>query len=566
MSVEAATITQSSRWRAVAKLMVQYRLHVAVLVGSAFTVGVVEAAFLVAATRTGLAIANDVDSVELTRGVTLSVNGALTVAGVLIVIRLCVALLDVRVQMGLTYRVTTGMRKQLARAFLHASWGVQQAQPAGALQQVVVSFPNTTAELLRTLTAAGGAALSLMALVCVALAVDPPATIVVVLALGVLSAVLGPLRRRVLGRSETYVADQVAFSNGVGDIGTLGLEIWSFGVAPQVSDDLDRLIDKNAASQRRLGLLTGFISPIYVSLAYGAVIASLATVTAFGTSDLDSVGAVMLVMLRSLGYGQQLQSGSSALSQTAAFLSQVNRTLASFGAKTASWGSLQPDRLAPLQLDHVSFGYPGSASVLNDVSLRIEAGEVVGLIGSSGAGKSTLVQILLGLREPSHGEVLAGGTPLHEIDLRTWSTQVAYVPQDAKLITGTVEDNIRFFRPEVNRDQVTAAAQAAHIWAEIANLPEGLDTHLGERGQQLSGGQRQRICIARALVGRPQILILDEPTSALDSSSEAAICGMLEGLKGRTTVLVATHRPSALEVCDRVLKVERSRVWEAHGD
>lgn len=553
------SLAQSSRWRTVARLLGHYRMHVAVLVGAAFIVGVVEAAFLVAATRTGLAIANNADTVELTRGVALSVNEALVLAGVLIGIRLCVALLDVRVQMGLTYRVTTGMRKRLARAFLQASWSVQQSQPAGALQQVVVTFPNTAAALLRSLTAAGGAALSLSALMVVALVVDPAATLVVVLALVLLSTVLGPLRRRVLGRSQTYVVEQVAFSNGVAEVGSLGLEIQSFGVATRVSDDLEMLIDRNASSQRRLGLVSDSISPVYVSLAYGAVIVALATVTAFGTSNLDSVGAVMLVMLRSLGYGQQLQNGSSALSQITPLLTEVDRTLADFKRNVARWGSQRVTHVTPLVLEEVSFGYSPERPVLDRVSLRVEPGELIGLVGPSGTGKSTLVQLILGLRTPDRGRVLAGGHLLSEIDLQTWTSAVAFVPQDASLITGTVTENIRFFRSGITDGQVIEAARAAHIWNEIEQLPHGLDTHLGERGQQLSGGQRQRLCIARALVGQPQLLVLDEPTSALDAASEAAIRDTLAQLKGNTTVVVVAHRATTLEVCDRIIDLGHER-------
>lgn len=541
------------RWRTVAQLLGQYRVHVVLLVGSAFAVGVIEAAFLVAATRIGLAIANNLDVVELTRGITLSVNQALVVAALLIVIRLMVALLDLRVQMGLTYRVTTGLRKRLADAFLHASWSVQQAQPAGALQQVVVTFPNTAGGLLSALTAAGGAALSLAALMLVALVVDPAATLVVLTALIVLSAVLGPLRRRVLGRAQLAVNHQIAFANSVAEVGELGMEISAFGVRDAVGAQVEDVIDRNAASQRRLGLLSGAISPVYVSLAYGAVLASLATVTFFGASNLNSVGAVMLVMLRSLGYGQQLQNGSSAVSQINPFLAEVDKTMSTFRKSSVTWGHQRPERVTPIELVDVTFGYRPAQPVLRNVDLRIEPGEVVGLVGPSGAGKSTLVQLILGLRSPDRGVVRAGGHLLTELDPGTWSSAVAFVPQEANLVTGTVADNIRFFRGDITDEQLAEGARAAHIWDEIARLPQGLSTHLGERGQQLSGGQKQRLCIARALVAKPQLLILDEPTSALDGVSEAAIRDTLSELKGSTAVVVIAHRPTTLEVCDRIL-------------
>jgi len=554
-TVSADSPTQLSRWRAVSELLGQYRLHVSLLVLASFTAGMIEAAFLVAATRTGLAIANNAGVVELTRGITLTIDEALLVAGALILVRMIVTLLDVRVQTGLAYRVATGLRKQMARAFLDASWAVQQAQPAGTLQQVVVTFPNRASELLGTLTVAGGAALSLVALLGMAVIVDPRATLVVLVALIALSAVLGPLRRRILGRAHTAVQHELSFANRVAEVSALGLVIQAFGAQRAVGGELQTAIDQNAASQRGVKLLANSLSPVYVSLAYVAVILALAAVTAFGTSNLDSVGAVMLVMLRSLGYGQQLQSGSSAISQIAPFLEQVRTTLARFTQHPPLWGITTPVGVTPLEFQNVSFAYDPDRPVLHDLNLRIDRGEVVGIVGASGAGKSTLVQLLLGLRVPDSGHVLIAGTPLSSVDRAWWTRRVAFVPQDAQLITGTVAENIRFHRPDLTDEQLAYAAKLAHIWDEICALPSGLATHLGERGQQMSGGQRQRLCIARALVGHPDLLVLDEPTSALDEVTEGAIRQTLAELKGSVSIVVIAHRPRTLEVCDRTIRL-----------
>lgn len=554
-NASADSPTQFSRWRAVSKLLGQYRLHVSLLVIASFTAGMIEAAFLVAATRTGLAIANNAGVVELTRGFTLTINEALLVAGGLIAVRMLVTLLDVRVQTGLAYRVATGLRKQMARAFLDASWAVQQAQPAGTLQQVVVTFPNRASDLLSTITGAGGAALSLVALLAMAVVVDAQATLVVLAALVALSVVLGPLRRRILRRASTAVQHELVFANQVAEVSALGLEIQAFGAQAAVGEQLEKAIDQNALSQRSVRLLANALSPVYVSLAYAAVILALAAVTAFGTSNLDSVGAVMLVMLRSLGYGQILQSGSSAASQIAPFLAQVRETLAKFAERPPEWGSLTPHGVTPIEFRNVTFGYDPSRPVLSNLGLRLDQGEILGVVGASGAGKSTLIQLMLGMRRPDAGEILVAGTPLTEVDRTWWSERVAFVPQDAQLITGTVADNIRFYRDGINDGELEMAARAAHVWEEICGMSAGLHTHLGERGQQLSGGQRQRLSIARALVGRPDLLVLDEPTSALDELSEAAIRETLEELKGRVTIVVIAHRPTTLEACDRKIRL-----------
>jgi ABC-type multidrug transport system fused ATPase/permease subunit len=149
---------------------------------------------------------------------------------------------------------------------------------------------------------------------------------------------------------------------------------------------------------------------------------------------------------------------------------------------------------------------------------------------------------------------------MREIDRAWWSRHVAFVAQDASLFTGTVAENIRFFREGIADSTLEDAARQANILADIERLPQGFETHLGERGSQLSGGQRQRLSIARALAGGPELLVLDEPTSALDARSEALIRDAIARLKGKATVVIIAHRLSTLNMCDRIMVVEDGQV------
>src|SRR5699024_5065311 len=178
----------------------------------------------------------------------------------------------------------------------------------------------------------------------------------------------------------------------------------------------------------------------------------------------------------------------------------------------------------------------------------------------SGAGKSTIVQVLLRLRDPHSGAVLVNGQDVREIKRVDWQERVAYVPQTSQVIWGTVRDNIRFYRPEIDDEQVVAAAMRAHIHEDIMSWPDGYDTNIGQRASAVSGGQRQRSCLAPARAGEPRLLILDEPTSSLDVRSEELVQRSLEEIKRDTLMVLIAHRVSTLSVCDRIVVMTAGRV------
>ncbi len=208
----------------------------------------------------------------------------------------------------------------------------------------------------------------------------------------------------------------------------------------------------------------------------------------------------------------------------------------------------------------MSFSYLPGVPVLRDVSFSIEPSEIIGVVGPSGGGKSTLVQLLLGLRQPAEGLITAGGRDIRDLSPDEWARKITFVPQEPRLIAGTVADNIRFFRNDVTDDEIERAAKLAFIHDEIAGHADGYARRLGGPDARLSGGQQQRLCIARALVEKPDVLILDEPTSALDVRSEHLIRSTLLGLKDRMTVIVIAHRLSTLDICERIMVIQDGQV------
>ncbi len=221
-----------------------------------------------------------------------------------------------------------------------------------------------------------------------------------------------------------------------------------------------------------------------------------------------------------------------------------------------------------LELRNASFGYTEENLLLNSLNLKAERGCVIALAGPSGGGKSTVLKLLLGLYPLKQGELLMEGKSYSEFTLHELRDRIAYVSQDTYLFTGTIEENIRYGRPNASSDEIVAAARAANAHDFIMEQENGYLTLLGERGAKLSGGQKQRIAIARALLKDAPILLLDEATSALDSESEQAVQqGLQRLMEGKTTIAIA-HRLSTIRQADKIYVIDRGTIVEQgrHAD
>ncbi len=214
---------------------------------------------------------------------------------------------------------------------------------------------------------------------------------------------------------------------------------------------------------------------------------------------------------------------------------------------------------AAIELHDVSFRFAdGEPLVLQGVSLRIEPGESVAVIGPSGCGKTTLLKVMLGILDPTQGEVRVGGQTLQQLGLRRWRDRVGVVMQDEILFAGSVADNISFFEPDPDHDRIIECARLAAVHDEIQAMPMGYQTLVGELGSTLSGGQRQRVLLARALYKRPRVLLLDEATSALDVEAERAVNRAIRDLS--LTRVIAAHRPETIASASRVVQLQGGRV------
>ena len=227
-------------------------------------------------------------------------------------------------------------------------------------------------------------------------------------------------------------------------------------------------------------------------------------------------------------------------------------------------GTKKPTLSGNIRLEDVHFQYPQrlDVPVLSGINFSIGRNQTLAVVGGSGAGKSTLASLLLRYYEPQSGAVFFDDTNTREIDLEYLRSHIAIVPQEVMLFADTIQENIRFGRPEASNQEIEDAAKAANALEFIQSFPEGMNTQVGDRGIQLSGGQKQRIAIARAILKNPAILILDEATSALDSESEKLVQDALDRLMTNRTAIVIAHRLSTIRKADKIIVLQEGKIVE----
>ncbi|MCX7646478.1 MAG: ABC transporter ATP-binding protein/permease [Rhodobacteraceae bacterium] len=399
------------------------------------------------------------------------------------------------------------------------------------------------------------------------LLVSVPMTLAILLAGGLALAALTPFRRAAAGYGARLRAAREAQFRSTADF-LAGLKTArALDLGPAQAAAYARLLAEAkadaAAYARRSATGAGAFQ---VALAAGAAAFVLAATGWAGLSTGEVVVLLLLLMRlapRFLGLQAQVQ-------QLLVDLPAWRRAQA-LGAALAAAAEASPDPALPalpaltreIRLDRVTCRHaPGLAPALEDCTLRIRAGAITGIVGPSGAGKSTLADILAGLRQPERGLFLVDGRALAAADLPRWRARTAYLPQEAFLLHASVAENLRIVRPGASDADLRAALdQAAAEF--VHDLPQGLDTPVGDRGARLSGGERQRIALARAFLRAPDLMILDEATSALDWESQQRVIAALRALAGRSTIVTIAHRPSMVAFAETIHILEAGRIVES---
>jgi ATP-binding cassette subfamily B protein len=316
-------------------------------------------------------------------------------------------------------------------------------------------------------------------------------------------------------------------------------------------------------AQRNIAIYFPFVQTL--STAAGAIVLVIATgEVSNGTLRVGALIAYLLYIDMVFAPVQQLSQVFDGYQQAMVGFRRITDLLRLGTSTPAAARPVTPGRLrGRIELRDVDFGYTASeANALNGISLTVEPGETVALVGQTGAGKSTLVKLIARFYDVTRGAVLVDGTDVRDFDLAGYRHQLGVVPQESYLFAGTVRDSIAYARPEASDDAILAAAQATGAHNMIMQLPGGYDHVVSERGRNLSAGQRQLIALARAQLADPAILLLDEATAALDLASEAAVNHAISELTAARTTIVVAHRLTTAAGADRIVVMDQGRIAE----
>jgi ATP-binding cassette, subfamily B, bacterial len=482
--------------------------------------------------------------------------------GPLIVVGLVLALVRAVVQLVLAYlparlstTVNSSLRRRMLDGFTGTSWSVQSAERDGHFQSLIGGHVTNASAAVQTLSSVITSTLMFLTLLATAFVISIWTALLLMVVSVFLFFLLQPFSVRLRRYSKELSAENVGFSQGVQEVVLMAEEIQVFGASGKYRATMDELIEKVRVPLLRSRFFARAVPSLYQSMALLFLVLALAVLHWVGATGIAQLGAVVLILIRSLTFGQQIQNGLTNLDAALPFMHRLRDTLDTYEANPRQDGDEPLPSVQSLAMRHVDFSYSGGDDVLHDVSFEVRRGQALGIVGPSGAGKSSIVQILLRLRLPGSGALEVNGVDAQRFQREDWQRRVAYVPQTPQLIHGSVADNIRFYREGITDEEVESAARRAHIHDDVVSWAQGYDTLVGQRASAVSGGQRQRLTLARALAGRPDVLILDEPTSALDVKSEQLVQDSLEELRGDLILILVAHRLSTLSVCDRVMVV-----------
>ncbi len=527
------------------------------LVSSSFIAGIAQSGILVILSELAVASAQRKKSLHV-HGYSASFGEAIAICAILLLLFASTSMVAALTSSSMSSRALMAARQTIIRHFFGASWPIQSEERLGHVQQLLTVNCETIGYIVLGM-ASGLQAFSTVLAMLIASFIVSPITAATVLLVGILLIFsLRPFNKLSARASAQLSKSSRSMATLVTEYTRLTREFRILGVEQEAIAELYQHNVESAISFGRNRRLAQLTPVLYQTAALAFIVGGLAVLSGHTSVNLASTGAVLLIILRSLTYGSNIQSTIQQLHANQGFVGDIRRDLARYSASQEHAKSESPTDFS-IDFNNVSFSYDGKDLVLEDVSFSVPSGKIVGIVGRSGSGKTTLSQLILGLRRPSQGSVMIGNVAPSNVARDHGKSPIALVAQDPVLLQGSVALNVAFFR-DVSLQQIESVVHAAHLDEEIMSMPRGYETLVGEGGSSMSGGERQRLAIARALVGAPRVLVLDEPTSALDGRSESLVRRTLTELRGAMTIIVISHRLAMVEDCDLLLVLEKGRV------
>jgi ATP-binding cassette, subfamily C, bacterial len=461
-------------------------------------------------------------------------------------------------QVGYTVaNVATDLRLMLIRALLRAGWGYFLSQRAGHLSNAIGNEAHRASHAYSNACSLMAGIIHVLVYFTIAVLVSPTVAFAALVAGALIILLFNGMvaMSREAGQRQTVLVKSLSARlidalHGLKPIKAMAQEQQLQPILEAETREL------NEAQRRQViasSTMSAFQEPLLVTiLAIGLFLVLTMTGIRFS-------GLLVMAFLfhRLVGKINSLQShySSIAVSESAFWSLRTSTELAEAQRENIGHGLAAPSLEKSIALRDVWFSYPDT-EVLRGVTFDVPAGTFAALVGPSGAGKTTIVDLIIGLYRPQGGEIFVDDIPLGDIDMLAWRREIGYVPQEMLLFHDSIYQNVTLGDAAIERSAAEAALRKAGAWQFVTELPDGLDTVIGERGARLSGGQRQRIAIARALVRQPKLLVLDEVTTALDPTTEAEICRTLGELGGEVTVLAISHQPAIARVADIVYQIK----------
>uniref|UniRef100_UPI00404899EB ABC transporter ATP-binding protein n=1 Tax=Algoriphagus sp. TaxID=1872435 RepID=UPI00404899EB len=338
--------------------------------------------------------------------------------------------------------------------------------------------------------------------------------------------------------------------------------ILGFGMQKKERERYLSAFDNHTYVTLRSQTLTSGVSYLFRPLAMLAAIIAMGFAIQRG-SPISELAAVLWSLLAAMPIFASLIQGRVSINSFLPSYDQLNSLKDRAAEFEEIEGSSVFSQLTDgIEFKNVSFTYPGRTKTINKINLRIQKGSMTALVGESGSGKSTITDILLGLQVPDEGEVLIDNKSLNDLKQNSFRKRIGYVPQDSLLFHDSIRQNLLWAYDQANEEDLWTALHLANAEEFVKELPQGIDTMVGDRGVRLSGGQRQRIALARALLRKPDLLILDEATSSLDSESEQLIQLSIEQIAHNTTILIVAHRLSTIAKANQVYVLSNGEIIE----